>query len=214
MTAPNKNEMLEILNHPVIDIKLAKLRNKHTPPQDFRRILFELAGLMSTAVFRHIQTVPVEIETPLENTMGAALSDPVPCIVSILRAGNGLADALSALLPEASIGHMGLQRHPETHKPEYYYEKLPPKIAARQVIMTDPMLATGGSAILTATKLKEKGVRDIVFCCLVAAPEGVAAFQAAHPDIPIITAALDRELNAQCYILPGLGDAGDRIYNT
>ena len=205
---------LEVVNHPVIEVKLAKLRDKNTPPHDFRRILFELAGLMSAAVFGHIKTVPIEIETPLETTTAAALPPHVPCIVSILRAGNGMADALSALLPEAAIGHIGLQRDPETHQPEFYYEKLPPEIAARQVIITDPMLATGGSAILTADRLKAHGVTDIIFCCLVAAPEGVTAFSQAHPDIRIITAALDRQLNSHCYILPGLGDAGDRIYNT
>jgi uracil phosphoribosyltransferase len=214
MSANINTKMVEIFDHPVIDIKLAKLRDKHTPPQDFRRILFELAGLMSASIFRHIQTVPIQIETPLETTKGVSLPELVPTIVSILRAGNGMADALSAILPEAAIGHMGLQRDPVTHKPEAYYEKLPPQIHARQVIMTDPMLATGGSAIMTADRLKELGVRDIVFCCLVAAPEGVTAFCEAHPDIRLIIAALDRELNDQCYILPGLGDAGDRIYNT
>jgi uracil phosphoribosyltransferase len=214
MTRAAEFEMLEVLRHPVIDVKMAKLRDRDTPSQDFRRILFELAGLMSASVFRHIKTVPIEIKTPLEPASAVALPDKVPCIVSILRAGNGMADALSALLPEAAIGHMGLQRDPDTHNPEYYYEKLPPEIEARQVIMTDPMLATGGSAILTADRLKSRGVTDIVFCCLVAAPEGVQAFTTAHPDIPIITAALDRELNESCYILPGLGDAGDRIYNT
>ena len=214
MTRAAEFKMLEVLRHPVTDIKMAKLRDKDTSSQDFRRILFELAGLMSASVFRHIKTVPIEIETPLEPASAVALPDKVPCIVSILRAGNGMADALSALLPEAAIGHMGLQRDPDTHNPEYYYEKLPPEIEARQVIMTDPMLATGGSAILTADRLKSRGVTDIVFCCLVAAPEGVQAFTTAHPDIRIITAALDRELNENCYILPGLGDAGDRIYNT
>ena len=214
MTRSEAFDNLEVVTHPVIEIKLAKLRDKNTPPQDFRRILFELAGLMSAAIFRHIKTIEIEIETPLETTIASALPPHVPCIVSILRAGNGMADALGALLPEAAIGHIGLQRDPETHQPEFYYEKLPPQIAARQVIITDPMLATGGSAILTADRLKAHGVTDIVFCCLVAAPEGVAAFGQSHPDIPIITAALDRELNSQCYILPGLGDAGDRIYNT
>ena len=214
MTRAAEFEMLEVLCHPVIDVKMAKLRDKGTPSQDFRRVLFELAGLMSASVFRHIKTVSIEIETPLEPITAVALPVHVPCIVSILRAGNGMADALSALLPEAAIGHMGLQRDPDTHNPEYYYEKLPPEVKARQVIMTDPMLATGGSAIMTADRLKSRGVTDIVFCCLVAAPEGVHAFTTAHPDIPIITAALDRELNENCYILPGLGDAGDRIYNT
>ena len=214
MTRSTDFKMLEVLNNPVIEVKLAKLRHKDTASQDFRRTLFELTGLMSAAVFQHIKTDIIEVETPLETARAATLPEPVPCIVSILRAGNGMADALSVILPEAAIGHIGLQRHPETHEAEFYYEKLPADISARQVIMTDPMLATGGSAIVTADRLKAKGVTDIVFCCLVAAPEGATAFSAAHPDIPIITAALDRELNDQCYILPGLGDAGDRIYNT
>ena len=125
-----------------------------------------------------------------------------------------MVDALSAILPEAAIGHLGVQRDPETHRPVYYYEKLPADIERRQVIMADPMLATGGSAIMAADRMKKKGCNGLVFVCLIAAPEGVSAFQNAHPDIPIITAALDRQLDKNCYILPGLGDAGDRIYNT
>lgn len=207
-------EQLEVLSHPVIQAKLSILRDKTTPSYQFRRVLYEIAGIMSAVIFAHIHIEPVKITTPLEETDGARLADPVPCIVSILRAGNGLADALLAILPEAAIGHLGLQRDPVTHEPVYYYEKLPTQIEKRQIIMTDPMLATGGSAIMAADRLKSHGASDIRFACLVAAPEGVSAFCKAHPDIPITTAALDRKLDENRYILPGLGDAGDRIYNT
>lgn len=215
MSQPASSEqMLTVLDHPLIRTKMTVLRDKHTSPPEFRRTLHEIAGLMSMAAFAHLRTDPVNVDTPLETTEGARLQQPVPCLLSILRAGNGMVDALSALLPEAAIGHLGLQRDPETHKPIYYYEKLPPDIDKRQVVITDPMLATGGSAIMAADHLKAKGCLDLVFVCLISAPEGVAAFHAAHPDIPVITAALDRQLDQNCYILPGLGDAGDRIYNT
>ena len=215
MSQPASSEhMLTVLDHPLIRTKMTVLRDKHTSPPEFRRTLHEIAGLMSMAAFAHLRTDPVSVNTPLETTEGARLQQPVPCLLSILRAGNGMVDALSALLPEAAIGHLGLQRDPETHKPIYYYEKLPPDIDKRQVVITDPMLATAGSAIMAADHLKAKGYLDLVFVCLISAPEGVTAFHAAHPDIPVITAALDRQLDQNCYILPGLGDAGDRIYNT
>lgn len=202
------------LNHPLIDVKMTILRDVATPSALFRQTLHEIAALMSAAVFSHISTVPVDVTTPLEVTNGAALPRHVPCLVSILRAGNGLTDAFLNILPEAAVGHLGMERDPDTHQARAYYEKLPPAIAARQVILIDPMLATGGSAVMAADQLKSRGVKDIVFAALVAAPEGIAAFHKAHPDIPVITAALDRELNDNCYILPGLGDAGDRIFNT
>ena len=211
---PLSDQKLTVLDHPLIRTKMTVLRNKHTPPHQFRRTLHEVAGLMSMAAFAHLHTDQIKVDTPLETTGGEALQQPVPCLLSILRAGNGLVDALSALLPEAAIGHLGVQRDPDTHTPIYYYEKLPPDIDKRQVIIADPMLATGGSAIMAADHLKAKGCLDLVFVCLISAPEGVSAFHAAHPDIPVITAALDRQLDENCYILPGLGDAGDRIYNT
>ncbi len=206
--------MLTVLSHPLIDIKLTTLRDKHTPPHDFRRTLYEIAGLMSFEVFSFLNRTEISVMTPLERTKGYRLADPAPAIISILRAGNGLADAFSALIPEAPIGHLGLQRNEDTHHPEAYYEKLPTQIAQRQIIVTDPMLATGGSAIMAIDRLKSHGVSEMVFACLVAAPEGVDALQTAHPDLAIITAAHDRQLDENCYILPGLGDAGDRIYNT
>ncbi len=193
---------------------MTTLRDKCTPPQQVWRTLHEISGLMSFHVFAHLRCDARDVNTPLETTTGQYLQSPVPCLLSILRAGNGLVDALSAILPEAAIGHLGVQRDPKTHRPVYYYEKLPANIEQRQVIMADPMLATGGSAIMAADRMKKKGCNGLVFVCLIAAPEGVSAFQNAHPDIPIITAALDRQLDKNCYILPGLGDAGDRIYNT
>ena len=204
---------LHILDHPLITHKLAILRDQNTQAQHFRATLGELTALMSHAVLSHLTVTEVDITTPLE-TMTTTMLAKAPVIASILRAGNGMADALFDIIPEASMAHIGMQRCPETHAPIFYFEKYPEDLAARQIILVDPMLATGGSAIEAAQRLKEKGVTDIVFTCLVAAPEGVAAFAKAHPEIKIITAALDRQLNDHCYILPGLGDAGDRIYNT
>ncbi len=205
---------LEVLSHPVIDAKLAVLRDRNTLPRDFRRTLGETAALMSAAVFRHIKVVDTKTQTPMETMTASRIAQPAPCIVSILRAGNGLANALSDILPEAAVGHVGVQRDARTHAPSFYYEKLPSELDKRQIIITDPMLATGGSAIMVADRLKLHGARDILLCCLVAAPEGVKAFSDRHADIPIIAAALDRELDENCYILPGLGDAGDRFYDT
>ena len=204
---------LTTLSHPVITHKLAILRDETTSPADFKATLHTLTALMSHHVFAHLALRDVTITTPLEDMATQKLAK-APVITSILRAGNGMADGLFALLPEASMAHIGIQRDPISHEPLFYYEKYPEDIAARQNILVDPMLATGGSAIESASRLKKIGVTDIVFTCLVAAPEGVAAFSKAHPDIPIIAAALDRELNENCYILPGLGDAGDRIFNT
>ena len=203
----------QILDHPLITHKLAILRDKETDAAQFKATLASLTALMSHAVFAHLAAEDVVINTPLEAMTTQKLAKP-PVLVSILRAGNGMADSFFAICPEASLAHIGAQRDPETHLPEFYYEKYPADLAARQAILIDPMLATGGSAIMAADRLKEKGVSDIVFTCLVAAPEGISAFHDAHPDIRIITAALDRELNDNCYILPGLGDAGDRIFNT
>ena len=205
---------LKQLKHPLIEVKLTVLRDKNTPSFQFRRTLSELASLMSYEVFKNIDTISTEIYTPLEKTHGKKLINHLPCIVSILRAGNGLADAFSSILPEATIGHLGMQRNNENHKAEYYYEKLPEKIDKKQVILVDPMLATGGSAVLAVEKLKERKVKDIKLVCLVAAPEGIQNFHKSHNEIEIVTASVDRQLDHNSYILPGLGDAGDRIYNT
>ena len=205
---------LHVMDHPLVDHKLAVLRDRATPSHAFRQTLHELSWLLAHPVFAALKTDTAEIETPLETMKVQRMAAPFPCLVSILRAGNGLVDGFSQVCPEASVGHLGLYRDHDTMMPVPYYTSLPSDIETRQVILGDPMLATGGSAIMAVDSLREKGVSDIVFACLVAAPEGVAALHGSHPDVPIITAALDRELNDSCYILPGLGDAGDRIYGT
>ena len=205
---------LHILDHPLAAHKMSILRAVQTPSHRFRQTLHELSWLLAFPAFEMLQLASVEITTPLETMTAQTLSDPAPCIVSILRAGNGLADGFSQICPEASLGHLGLYRDHDTLQPVSYYSSLPDRMDKRQVILVDPMLATGGSATMAIETLRNMGVADIVFACLVAAPEGVAALHGAHPDVPIVTAALDRELNDQAYILPGLGDAGDRIYGT
>ncbi|MDB2391081.1 uracil phosphoribosyltransferase, partial [Alphaproteobacteria bacterium] len=197
---------LHILEHPLAQHKLAILRDKNTPSAHFRTTLAQLSWLLAYPTFAALKIVPHEIETPLENMTAATLPDPAPCLVSILRAGNGLVDGFSQLCPEASIAHLGLYRDEVTLQPVSYYTSVPQDIAKRQVVLADPMLATGGSAILGMEKLVDMGVTDIVFACLVASPEGVAAVHDAFPDLPIFTACLDRELNEKGYILPGLGD--------
>ena len=203
---------LHILDHPLAAHKMSILRDAQTPSHRFRQTLHELSWLLAFPAFEMLQLASVEITTPLETMTAQTLSDPAPCIVSILRAGNGLADGFSQICPEASLGHLGLYRDHDTLQPVSYYSSLPDQMDKRQVILVDPMLATGGSATMAIETLRNMGVADVVFACLVAAPEGVAALHGAHPDVPIVTAALDRELNDQAYILPGLGDAGDRLY--
>lgn len=203
-----------VINHPLIHQKLATLRRADTPSAAFRRVLRETSWLLAYEATKHLKLESFTIETPLEEMPAQRLKTPEPCLISILRAGNGLVDGLLDILPEASVGHLGLARNPRSLEPEEYYCKLPANIENRQVILADPMLATGGSTITAIDRLREKGVSDLVFLCLLAAPEGVAALQAAHPEVPIFTGALDRELSEKGYILPGLGDAGDRIYGT
>ena len=205
---------LTVLDHPVVSHKLAMLRDEDTSSPEFRKTLLELGHVMSWPVFTHLDVEKKEIKTPMEKTKQWVLTSPFPCIVSILRAGNGMADALSATLPEAPIGYIGMQRNADTHLAEPYFKKLPDQIEERKIILVDPMLATGSSASQAADFLKRDGAKNILFVCLVAAPEGIAYFHKQHAEIPIITAALDRELDENSYILPGLGDAGDRIYGT
>ena len=204
---------LHVIDHPLIADKLTHLRQKQTTPKDFRALLEEITLLMGFEVTRDLPTKAREIETPLCGMTGRALACGL-AIVPILRAGLGMADGMMKLVPTAKIGHIGLYRHPETHEPVEYYCKLPTDVATRTVIVTDPMLATGGSAVGALTLLKKKGCRDLRLMCLVAAPEGIAAVQLAHPDVPIYVAAVDERLNEHAYILPGLGDAGDRIFGT
>ncbi len=203
-----------VIDHPLITHKLSIMRNKKTGSKDFRELLNEIAMLMGYEVFRDLPLEDVTIETPLTKMKARMVSGRKLAIVPILRAGLGMVDGLQNLVPVAKVGHIGMYRDPETHKPVEYYCKLPQDIGERLVVLVDPMLATGGSAVDALTKLKEHGCRNIRFMCLVAAPEGVKAVQEAHPDVDIYAAALDECLNEHAYIVPGLGDAGDRIFGT
>ena len=205
---------LHIVDHPLITHKLSIMRNKKTGSKDFRELLEEIAMLMGYELTRDLPLEEVSIETPLTKMKAKMISGKKLAIVPILRAGLGMVDGLQSLIPVAKVGHIGLYRDPRTHTPVEYYCKLPPDINERIVILIDPMLATGGSAVDSLTLLKKRGCKQIRFMCLVAAPEGVKKVQEAHPDVDIYTAALDDHLNEHAYIVPGLGDAGDRIFGT
>lgn len=205
---------LHQVNHPMIQHKLTIMRNKDTPTKDFRQLLDEISMLMGYEVTADFPLAEVEIETPLETMTGYQISGKKVAIVPILRAGLGMVDGLLSLVPVAKVGFIGLYRNEETHDPVFYYCKLPKDIDQRWAIVVDPMLATGGSACDAISKVKESGCTNIRLMCLVAAPEGIARVQSTHPDVDIYTAAVDRQLNENAYILPGLGDAGDRIYGT
>lgn len=205
---------VHVIDHPMVQHKLSIMREKDTGSKDFRELLKEISLLMGYELTRDIPLDEVEIETPICKTVAKRVSGRKLAIVPILRAGIGMVDGLLTLVPVAKVGHIGLYRDEETHKPETYYCKLPFDIAQRLVIVTDPMLATGGSACDAITKLKEIGCTNIRLMCLVAAPEGVSAVQNAHPDVDIYVAAVDEKLNDDAYIVPGLGDAGDRIFGT
>ena len=210
MPAPNPTPV----EHPLIQHKLAIMRDESTPTAVFRQLLREIGLLLAYEACRDLEVEEVEVETPLEKVKLPKLAGKKLCLVSILRAGNGLLDGMLDLVPSARVGHVGLYRDPETLEPVEYYLKLPDNLAERPCVMVDPMLATGNTAVAAARRIKEAGAGRIKFVCLLAAPEGIETFSKAHPDIPIITAAVDRELNDHGYILPGLGDAGDRIYGT
>ncbi len=205
---------LHIVDHPLVVHKLSIMRNKKTPSKDFRILLDEIAMLMGYELTRDLPLEEIEIETPIQKTTAYRISGKKLAVVPILRAGLGMVDGLLKLVPVAKVGHIGLYRDPETHKPVEYYCKLPTDVEKRTVILVDPMLATGGSACDALTMLKKKGCKNIKFMCLVAAPEGVKVVQEMHPDVDIYTAALDECLNDHAYIVPGLGDAGDRIFGT
>ena len=205
---------LHVIDHPLITHKLSIMRNRKTGSKDFRELLNEIAMLMGYEVFRDLPLEEITIETPITKMKAKMVSGRKLAIVPILRAGLGMVDGLQNLVPVAKVGHIGMYRDPETHKPVEYYCKLPTDIEERLGVLVDPMLATGGSAVDALCKLKEHGCRNIRFMCLVAAPEGVKAVQEAHPDVDIYTAALDECLNEHAYIVPGLGDAGDRIFGT
>jgi len=202
------------VTHPLVQHKLTLMRNKDASSTTFRTLLGELAALMAYEITRDMPTQLVEIETPLEKMKSPMIDGKKLVFASILRAGNGMLDCLLRVVPNARVGHVGLYRDPQTLQAVEYYYKMPADMAERDVIAVDPMLATGHSAVAAIDKLKAAGPRSIKFLCLLAAPEGICTLHAAHPDVPIYTAAIDRELNDHGYILPGLGDAGDRIFGT
>jgi uracil phosphoribosyltransferase len=205
---------LTVLAHPLIQHKLSILRDKRTSTRDFKQLVNEIAMLMAYEVTKDLPLEPVDVETPLERMRGARVAGKKLALVPILRAGLGMVEGIAQLIPSARVGHIGIYRDHDTLEPVDYYFKIPAGEDARDFIVLDPMLATGGSAVDAVQALKHAGAVRIRFLCLVAAPEGVRAMQAAHPDVPVFTAALDRELNAKGYILPGLGDAGDRLFGT
>lgn len=206
-------ENLILVNHPLIQAKLTKLRDNRTDRLQFRQILEELTALMVYEITRDFPVRPVDVDTPFEQTQGMELARPV-VLVPILRAGIVMLDGVLSLIPSAKVGHIGLYRDPQTLKPVEYFVKLPTNLAEGLVIVVDPMLATGGSAAHAVRLVKAHGGKDIRFLCLVAAPEGLKAMAEAHPDVMIYAAALDRQLDSHGYIRPGLGDAGDRLFGT
>ena len=203
-----------LIEHPLIQHKLTIMRDKNTPTKDFKELLDEISMLMGYEITRNLPLEDVEIETPICKTTQKRIAGKKMAIVPILRAGLGMVDGLLRLVPVARVGHIGLYRDPETHEPVEYYCKMPPELDERTVIIVDPMLATGGSASDAITMVKKRGAKSIMLMCLVAAPEGVKKVQENHPDVDIYSAALDERLNEHAYIIPGLGDAGDRIFGT
>ncbi len=203
-----------VFDHPLIQHKTAIIRKTETSTKDFRQLVKEISMLMGYEATRQLPLEEVDIETPICKTTVKMLKGEDIAIVPILRAGLGMVDGMLELVPNAKVGHVGLYRDPETHEPVEYYCKLPADIDKRQIFVVDPMLATGGSAAAAIDFVKARGGRDIIFMCLIAAPEGIEALQKAHPDVDIFIAAKDEKLNENAYIVPGLGDAGDRIFGT
>ena len=202
------------LKHPLIEHKLAILRDKNTGTKEFREIISELATFLCYEAMKDAKTKEVEIETPIQKMMTRKIDENNYAFVPILRAGTGMLDGIINVVPNAKIGHIGMYRDEETFKPNVYFFKVPKDIDKREVIIIDPMLATGGSGIDAIELLKQKGVKDIKFLCIIAAPEGIKAIEEKYPDVQIYTAAIDEKLNEHAYIIPGLGDAGDRIFGT
>lgn len=205
---------LTVLDHPLIKHKLSIIRDKNTGTNEFRKVVTEISQLMCYEVCRDLELETYEIETPIEKTVGYKLAGKKMGLVPILRAGLGMVDGMLSLIPSAKVGHIGMYRDEESLKPVPYYAKLPSDVEDRKIFVLDPMLATGGSAIDAISELKKQGCQDIRLINIVAAPEGVKAVQDAHPDVAIYVAALDKGLNANAYIIPGLGDAGDRLFGT
>ncbi|MFT9191271.1 MAG: uracil phosphoribosyltransferase, partial [Liquorilactobacillus sp.] len=204
----------EVLDHPLIQHKLTIIRDKNCGTREFREVVNEIAELMAYEVSRDMPLEDVQVETPITVTTKKSLTGKKVVIVPILRAGLGMVDGILELIPAAKVGHVGMYRDEETLKPVEYFVKMPENMESREIFVVDPMLATGGSAIMAVDALKKRGAVTIKFVCLVAAPEGVKALRAAHPDIDIFAAALDDHLNENGYIVPGLGDAGDRLFGT
>jgi uracil phosphoribosyltransferase len=202
-----------VVDHPLMARHLSVLRDRETPSGEFRQRLREAAMLIGFEALRDLRLAEIEVQTPLESTHGARLGDDI-VVIAILRAGLGMVEGFLGLMPEARVGHLGMYRDEEALSPVGYYESIPEHGPDAEIVLVDPMLATGGSAASGLRRLKERGARRLRFVCLVAAPEGVAAVQAEHPDVPIFCAAIDRELDERGYIRPGLGDAGDRLYGT
>jgi uracil phosphoribosyltransferase len=209
MTSP-----VTVIDHPLVLHKLSLMRDKTTPSAVFRKLLNEISLLLAYEVLRDLPLTTRTIETPIESMEAPFLAGKKLCLVSILRAGNGLLSGMMDLVPSARVGHIGLYRDPKTLKAVEYYLKLPDEIESRPVILVDPMLATGNSVSAAIDRLKQAGAKDIRFMCLLSAPEGIKALSAKHPDVPIFTAAIDSHLNDHGYIVPGLGDAGDRMFGT
>ena len=205
---------VHIMDHPLVHHKLAVLRNKETPVKEFRELVSEIAGLMCYEATRDLPTVEVDVETPITTAKCRMLAGKKLAIVPILRAGLGMVDSLVDLIPSAKIGHIGLYRDPETHEPVEYYCKLPEDIGNRVVYVVDPMLATGGSAVAAIDFLKKHGCKNIIMMNIIGCPEGIKRVTEAHPDVDLYLAACDEKLNEHAYIVPGLGDAGDRIFGT
>jgi len=210
MTNPN----VHLVDHPLVQHKLTLMRRKSASTNSFRRLLNEISALMAYEVLRDLPMHEVEIETPLEKTIGRVVDGKKLVFVSILRAGTGILDGMLAVVPGARVGHIGLYRDPKTLVAVEYYFKMPGDLQERDVVVVDPMLATGHSAVAAVDRVKECGPKSIKFVCLLSCPEGLAAMHDAHPDVPIYAAAVDRQLDGHGYILPGLGDAGDRIFGT
>lgn len=203
-----------IMDHPLIQHKIGIIRRKETGTKDFRHMISEIAGLITYEATRDLELQDTVIETPICQATVKEIKGKKLVIVPILRAGLGMVEGMTSLIPSAKVGHIGLYRDPETHKPHEYLCKLPADCNKRNVFLVDPMLATGGSAIAAVDMLKAKGIKHITFVCILAAPEGLEALRAAHPDIDIFIGAMDEKLNENMYIVPGLGDAGDRIFGT
>jgi uracil phosphoribosyltransferase len=205
---------VHVISHPLVQHKLTLMRRKETPTAEFRRLLREISTLLAYEVTRDLPLTTERIETPVAPMQAPVLAGKKICVVSILRAGNGILDGILDLIPSARVGHIGLYRDPTTLVPVEYYLRVPHDIAARPTIVVDPMLATGQSAVAACHRLKEHGCKQLRMVSLLSAPEGIATFQAAHEDVPVFTAAIDERLNEHAYIVPGLGDAGDRLFGT